>query len=60
MKGMRRPTCGGRGIVTCQRCKGYGEINSFPKNITCNVCGGTGQVKCPNCGGTGEIQAENL
>ncbi|MDO5435943.1 MAG: molecular chaperone DnaJ [Clostridia bacterium] len=62
-------TCGGNGAkpgtspVTCQTCRGTGQIRSSGGWMTtvrpCSACGGTGKTitdKCPGCGGSGRVR----
>ena len=62
-------TCGGNGAkpgtspVTCQTCRGTGQIRSNGGWMTtvrpCSACGGTGKTiadKCPGCGGSGRVR----
>jgi len=55
----RCPTCGGRGVVRCNRCNGTGvdQYDPFGRVVpkTCPVCKGKGTVPCPNCHGKGYI-----
>jgi hypothetical protein len=44
----RCPVCGGKAVVTCQKCGGSGRLTDVPK-VKCSTCNGEGLVKCPDC-----------
>ena len=52
---MNCPTCHGKGITKCERCRGTGAVSSFPSTIKCGTCEGKGQIVCPNCNGKGQV-----
>lgn len=75
-KYVRCDDCGGTGAskgsspVTCQYCKGSGEIRNVSRSIfgqfvnitTCSQCQGEGVVignPCSQCGGQGRVKGEN-
>jgi len=47
--------CGGRGVVSCKKCRGSGSITVHRPiapdakwDKTCDRCGGSGVEQCPN------------
>jgi len=55
----------GSGVVTCETCKGRGQLvyqqGFFTINRTCPNCQGAGQIvkeHCPDCRGQGRVQRE--
>ena len=45
-------TCAGRGVVSCENCKGTGK-SAVVMDGKCSRCDGNATMKCPSCGGKG-------